>query len=108
MKEQNTKNTPGNYVAWLTNQTWTPSEKKPFDWKFPRHFYTYLALRELESEGRYIRCGGEWFPLKLPPRVHTLYEAYCDIRLAPVSAPPVDDDAICNAGASAVTAAWRY
>ena len=24
--------------------------------------------------------------------MHTLYEAYCDIRLAPVSAPPVDDD----------------
>tara|TARA_B100000787_G_scaffold147953_1_gene119214 strand:+ start:172 stop:900 length:729 start_codon:yes stop_codon:yes gene_type:complete len=50
MKEQNTKNTPGNYVAWLTNQTWTPSDKKPFDFKFPRHFYTYLALRELENE----------------------------------------------------------
>ena len=30
--------------------------------------------------------------LSLPTSAHTLYEAYCDIRLAPVSASPVDDD----------------
>jgi len=30
--------------------------------------------------------------LQIPRRVHALYEAYCDIRLAPVAAPPVDDD----------------
>ena len=35
---------------------------------------------------------GEQMVLELPGRVHALYEAYCDIRLAPVSAPPVDDD----------------
>ena len=40
---------PGNYVAWLTNQTQMPCEN-PFDIKFPRNFYTYLALRELENE----------------------------------------------------------
>ena len=34
---------------------------------------------------------GEQMVLELPRRVHALYEAYCDIRLAPVSAPPVDD-----------------
>ena len=35
---------------------------------------------------------GEQMVLELPRRVNALYEAYCDIRLAPVSAPPVDDD----------------
>ena len=35
---------------------------------------------------------GEQVLLQIPQRVHALYEAYCDIRLAPVAAPPVDDD----------------
>ena len=47
MKAAKTKVPPGNYVAWLTNQT--PIEN-PFAIKFPRNFYTYLALRELENE----------------------------------------------------------
>ena len=47
MKAARTQVPPGNYVAWLTNQT--PSEN-PFAIKFPRNFYTYLALRELENE----------------------------------------------------------
>ena len=49
MEVAKTKVPPGNYVAWLTNQTQMPCEN-PFDIKFPRNFYTYLALRELENE----------------------------------------------------------
>ena len=35
---------------------------------------------------------GEQRQFRLPTSAHTLYEAYCDIRLAPVSASPFDDD----------------
>ena len=36
--------------------------------------------------------NGDQLLLKIPSRVHTLYDAYCDILLAPVSASPVDAD----------------
>ena len=40
---------PGNYLAWLTDQT--PSTRK-FTFNLPYDFYTYLALKELEDEVR--------------------------------------------------------
>ena len=47
MRDAQTKVPPGNYLAWFTNQT---SSQDPFVFNFPRHFYLYLALRELEHE----------------------------------------------------------
>ena len=47
MRDAQTKVPPGNYLAWFTDQT---SSQDPFVFNFPRHFYLYLALRELEHE----------------------------------------------------------
>lgn len=47
MNDARTTVPPGNYLAWFTNQT---SSQDPFVFNFPRNFYLYLALRELQLE----------------------------------------------------------
>ena len=64
---------------------WVPPipGRSPFKWRFPDHFYLYLAIRELEAERRAVDGNDGPMCLMLPASVHELYEAYCDIRLAP-------------------------
>ena len=42
----------GAYLLWITGQT-ARSNKPAFKWEFPKHFYLYLAMRDLEAEGRW-------------------------------------------------------
>ena len=58
-----------------------------FKWRFPDHFYLYLAMRELEGEGAAVTGNRGPIALTLPAEAHAQYEAYCDIRLAP---PDID------------------
>jgi hypothetical protein len=71
----------GAYLAWITGQH-AVGRGAPFKWRFPAHFYLYLAMRELE--GRAVNGNDGPISLELPQAVHTLYEQYANIRLAPV------------------------
>ena len=85
---------PGAFLTWVTGQCPRPSAA-PFKWHFPTHFYLFLALRELEAEGRAVNGNDGPILLVLPRAAHAQYMRYCNIRLAPVdidSTTPGDDD----------------
>jgi hypothetical protein len=44
----------GAYLTWITGQA-GPSSGQPFKWRFPSHFYLYLAMRDLELQGRAVK-----------------------------------------------------
>ena len=83
----------GAWLAWVTGQA-TIGRTAPFRWRFPDHLYLYLAMRELESEGRVVNGNDGPIALALPAAAHAAYEAYIDIRLAPadIRATTVGDD----------------
>jgi hypothetical protein len=80
----------GAYLSWITGQS--TSGAQPFKWRFPAHFYLYLAMRELEVQQNSI-VKGNMGPilLQLPGAVHRQYEAWADIRLGRVDAADDDD-----------------
>ena len=73
---------PGPYLLWITGQH-ARNGKPAFKWSFPTHFFLYLAMRELEGEGRVVNGNEGSVGLMLPAAVHRAYEAYADIRLTP-------------------------
>lgn len=75
----------GAYLTWITGQA-GPSSGQPFKWRFPSHFYLYLAMRELELQGRVVKGNTVPIVLRLPAAVHEQYEAWADIRLGPADA----------------------
>ena len=81
---------PGQYLLWFTGQH-AFTGKPAFKWSFPTHFFLYLAMRELDGEGRVVNGNDGPVGLKLPAAVHRAYEAYADIRLT--SAEPDAGDA---------------
>ena len=40
----------GAYLTWISGQD--GGGRQPFKWRFPTHFYLYLAMRGLEEQGR--------------------------------------------------------
>lgn len=87
------RNVPaGAFLAWITGQCQL-SRSAPFKWRFPSHFYLYLAMRELE--GRAVNGNDGPITLTLPNAAHSAYAAYCNISLAPediAATSPGDDD----------------
>lgn len=82
----------GKYLTWITGQD--SRSGQPFKWRFPSHMYLYLAMRQLEAEGRMVKGYASPILLKLPAAVHQQYEKYVNIRLMPSHvgdevAPPV-------------------
>jgi hypothetical protein len=85
---------PGAFLTWVTGQC-PLRNAAPFKWHFPKHFYLYLALRELEAEGRAVTGNDGPILLALPHAAHVQYERYANIRLAPIdidTTAPGDDD----------------
>ena len=80
---------PGPYLLWITGQH-ARSSKAAFKWSFPQHFFLYLAVRELEGEGRTVNGNDGPVGLQLQAGVHRQYEEYANIRLAPAE-PDADD-----------------
>ena len=80
----------GAYLLWISGQT-ARSNKPSFKWSFPRHFYLYLAMRELEDEGRAVNGNDGPVGLALPPPVHRQYETYVDIRLTSADPDAADN-----------------
>jgi hypothetical protein len=72
----------GAYLLWITGQS-ARSSKPAFKWEFPLHFYLYLAMRELEAEGRVVKGNDGSLGLLLPTVAHRRYEEYSSIRLTP-------------------------
>ena len=94
---------PGVWLTWVTGQA-PMALTSPFKWRFPDHLYLYLALRELEMEGRMVVSNNDGpVLLRLPAAVHIAYEAYVDIRLAPadIGATTVGDEEHDDADADA-------
>ena len=75
----------GAYLTWITGQA-GPSSGQPFKWRFPSHFYLYLAMRDLELDGRTVKGNTAPIVLRLPTAVHRQYEVWADIRLGSVDA----------------------
>ena len=75
----------GAYLTWITGQA-GPSSGQAFKWRFPSHFYLYLAMRDLELQGRAVKGNTGPILLKLPAAVHRQYEAWADIRLGSADA----------------------
>jgi hypothetical protein len=92
----------GAWLTWVTGQA-PLVRTAPFRWRFPDHLYLYLAMRELEVEGRVVVGNDGPIALALSAAAHKAYEAYVDLRLAPtdITATTVGDDERVDADADA-------